>query len=200
MIDMKSRAYALTATLCAALALSACSSTRLGGSPVRSAAAAPVAPTPDPIEAIPSGPIEAAPLAPIQGQALPPVAGAPTAPGMTTPPAGGTDVAALPPAAPPAAAAAPTSRTAVVGNWTLRDASGNSCRIQLSSAPALDLYRASASGCSNQDLSKVNAWDYRDGEVYLYQTGGSVAARLRGSSSALSGVLAKSGAPLSLSR
>src|SRR3712207_7550977 len=37
----------------------------------------------------------------------------------------------------------------------------------LSSTPALDLYRASASGCSNQDLSRVNAWDYRDGEVYL---------------------------------
>ena len=48
--------------------------------------------------------------------------------------------------------------------------------------PALDLYRASASGCANQDLSRVNAWDYRDGEVYLYQTGGAVAARLRGSS------------------
>ncbi|MFD0460634.1 hypothetical protein ACFQY9_00660 [Microvirga aerilata] len=66
--------------------------------------------------------------------------------------------------------------------------------------PALDLYRASASGCSNQDLSKVNAWDYRDGEVYLYQTGGAVAARLRGSSASLSGVLAKSGAPLTLAR
>jgi len=118
------------------------------------------------------------------------------APGMT-PPSGGTDVAALPPAAPPAA---PASRTAMVGAWTARDASGGSCRVQLSSSPALDLYRASASGCSNQDLSKVNAWDYRDGEVYLYQTGGAVAARLRGSSSALSGVVAKSGAPLSMAR
>jgi len=119
------------------------------------------------------------------------------------PPGTGADIAGLPPAAPPsapAASAAPASRTAIVGNWTARDASGKSCRVQLSSAPALDLYRASASGCSNQDLSKVNAWDYRDGEVYLYQTGGAVAARLRGSSSALSGVLAKSGAPLSLSR
>ena len=65
---------------------------------------------------------------------------------------------------------------------------------------ALDLYRASASGCGNQDLSKVNAWDYRDGEVYLYQQGGAVAARLRGSSGALNGVLAKSGAPLTLAR
>lgn len=193
MIDMKRRASALTATLCAALALGACSSTRFGGSPVRAAAAAPA-----PIEAVPSGPVESAPLAPIEGQPLPPIAGstAPLGSGLT-PPAGGTDIAALPPALAPAA---PASRTAMVGNWTVRDAAGSSCRIQLSSSPALDLYRASASGCSNQDLSKVNAWDFRDGEVYLYQTGGSVAARLRGSSSALSGVLAKSGAPLSLSR
>jgi hypothetical protein len=87
----------------------------------------------------------------------------------------------------------------MVGNWSAQTSGGN-CRIQLSSSPSLDLYRASASGCSNQDLSRVNAWDYRDGEVYLYQTGGAVAARLRGSSASLSGVLAKSGAPLSLSR
>ena len=197
---MTPRAYALTVTLCAALALSACSSSRLGGSPVRGASAAPAL-TPAPaIEAVPSGPVEAAPLAPIEGQALPPIAGAPAPLGSDlNPPASGTDVAALPP--PPAPApAAPSSRTAMVGNWTVRDASGASCRVQLSSSPALDLYRASASGCSNKDLSKVNAWDFRDGEVYLYQTGGSVAARLRGSSSSLSGVLAKSGAPLSLAR
>lgn len=87
----------------------------------------------------------------------------------------------------------------MVGAWTARETSG-SCKVQLSSSPSLDLYRASTSGCSNQDLSKVNAWDYRDGEIYLYQTGGSVTARLRGSSSALSGALTKSGAPLSLSR
>ncbi len=87
----------------------------------------------------------------------------------------------------------------MVGNWSAQT-SGGSCRIQLSSSPALDLYRASASGCSNQDLSRVNAWDYRDGEVYLYQTGGAVAARLRGSSSSLSGALARSGAPLSMGR
>ena len=192
---MKSSFWIVTATLCSTLALGACTSSRIGGSPVRSAAAAPVV-NPDPVEAVPSGPIESAPLAPIEGQPLPPVAGAPMAPGMTPPP-GGTEIAALPPAAPPAA---PASRTAMVGAWTARDASGGSCRVQLSSSPALDLYRASASGCSNQDLSKVNAWDYRDGEVYLYQTGGAVAARLRGSSASLSGVLAKSGAPLSLSR
>lgn len=203
MIYMTRRGFALTATLFSVLALGACSSSRLGGfggSPVRSAAAGPVM---DPVEAVPSGPIESAPLAPIEGQPLPPVAGAPMAPGMTTPPTG-MEVAGLPPQAaapaPAPAPAAPSSRTAMVGNWTARDASGGTCRVQLSSSPALDLYRASASGCANKDLSRINAWDYRDGEVYLYQTGGSVAARLRGSSSSLSGVLAKSGAPLSLGR
>jgi hypothetical protein len=188
---MRRHGYALAATLCAVLALGACTSTRFGGAPVQSATAAPVL-DPEPVEAVPSGPVETAPLAPIEGQLLPPAAGAPMGPGMTPP--GGTEIAALPPAAPPA------SRTAMVGAWTARDASGGSCRIQLSSSPALDLYRASASGCSNQDLSRVNAWDYRDGEVYLYQTGGAVAARLRGSSSALSGAIAKSGAPLSMAR
>ena len=186
------------AVMCSALALGACTSTRLGGAPVRSANAAPIVEAP-PVEAVPSGPIETAPL--------PPVAGAPLAADPMAPPAGGTDIAGLPPAPPPptvsapapAAAPAPSSRTAMVGNWSVQT-SGGSCRIQLSSSPALDLYRASASGCSNQDLSRVNAWDYRDGEVYLYQTGGAVAARLRGSSASLSGVLAKSGAPLSLSR
>ncbi len=186
------------AVLCSALALGACSSTRLGGSPMRGANAAPIVEAP-PVEAVPSGPVEAAPL--------PPLAGAPLATDPMSPPPGGTDIAGQPPAPPPptiggpapAPAPAPSSRNAMVGNWSAQT-SGGSCRIQLSSSPSLDLYRASASGCSNQDLSKVNAWDYRDGEVYLYPTGGAVAARLRGSSSSLSGVLAKSGAPLSLAR
>ncbi|MBB3016998.1 hypothetical protein FHR70_000038 [Microvirga lupini] len=195
---MKTYHWLATAVMGSALALGACSSTRLGGPPARSANAASIVEAP-PVEAVPSGPIEAAPL--------PPVAGAPLPTDPMAPPAGGTDIAGLPPAPPPptvaapapAAAPAPSSRTAMVGNWSAQT-SGGSCRIQLSSSPSLDLYRATASGCSNQDLSRVNAWDYRDGEVYLYQTGGAVAARLRGSSGSLSGVLAKSGAPLSLSR
>jgi hypothetical protein len=72
--------------------------------------------------------------------------------------------------------------------------------VQLSSAPALDLYKASTSGCSNKDLARISAWEYRDGEVYLYQPGGAVAARLRGGSGSLEGVLAKSGAPLRMTR
>jgi hypothetical protein len=112
-------------------------------------------------------------------------------------------VASLPPPAaqpvtPPVVT--PSGRSSLVGSWTARDASGASCRVQLSSAPALDLYKASAANCGNKDLSRITAWDYRDGEVYLYQSGGAVAARLRGSGGSLDGVLAKSGAPLALTK
>jgi hypothetical protein len=94
-----------------------------------------------------------------------------------------------------------SSRDGVVGGWTAREATGGSCRVTLSSTPALDLYRANASGCANRDLQKVTAWDYRDGEVYLYQPGGSVAARLRVSDgSSLGGVIARSGAGISMTR
>lgn len=197
---MSRHILASVAALCAILAVGACSSARVGGyggQPVRSAAAAPTMTMEQPIEAVPSAPVTSEPLAPIEGQPLPPIGG------TLPPPSSPTDMASLPPvSAPETPAPAPvaTTRTAMVGNWTAKDASGGSCRIQLSSSPALDLYRASASGCANQDLSKINAWDFRNGEVYLYQQGGSVAARLRGSSGSLNGVLAKSGAPLTLAR
>lgn len=139
----------------------------------------------------------------------------PAAPGMpqqTPPPAapqpaevptlrgGGGQVATLG-GAPANARPAVSSRDGVIGNWTAKEATGISCRVQLSSAPALDLYRANAAGCANRDLQKVTAWDYRDGEVYLYQQGGSVVARLRTSSGgAMDGAITKSGAGLSLNR
>jgi hypothetical protein len=94
-----------------------------------------------------------------------------------------------------------SSRDGVIGNWTAQEATGGSCRVQLSSSPSLDLYRANATGCSNRDLQQVNAWDYRDGEVYLYQRGGSVVARLRvGSAGTMNGAITKSGAGLSMNR
>lgn len=130
-----------------------------------------------------------------QGQALPPAQG-------DVPPlrGGGGQVATLGQGAGSARGAA-TSRDSIIGNWTAREATGGSCRVQLSSSPALDLYRANASGCTNRDLQKVTAWDYRDGEVYLYQQGGSVVARLRAASGgAMNGAVTKSGAALSLNR
>lgn len=94
-----------------------------------------------------------------------------------------------------------SSRDGVIGGWTAREATGGNCKVTLSSSPALDLYRASAANCTNKELQKVTAWDYRDGEVYLYQPGGAVAARMRvNDGSSLSGSIARSGAGLSMSR
>lgn len=92
------------------------------------------------------------------------------------------------------------TRTSLVGSWNASEPGGGSCRVTLSSTPALDLYRASASGCSNQEVASVNAWDLRGSEVYLYKQGGSVAARLQASPGSMSGAIAQSGAPLTLSR
>ena len=182
----------LALVLFSVLALGACSSARFGDYGPMAGAPMGAAPMPEPVEPVPSGPITTEPLPPLDGAGG--VSGAPM----------GSDVAALPQPAPvqPVApvVAAPTGRSTLVGTWTARDAAGATCRVQLSSSPALDLYRASAANCANKDLSRVNAWDYRDGEVYLYQSGGTVAARLRGSGGSLSGALAKSGAPLTLAR
>ena len=190
-------AYAFAAALC--VTLGGCSSMRLGGfderPPVRAANPAPELTPSDPIDAAPSGAIASAPLAPIESQPLSPVGGSPMPSSSSAAPG---DVAALPQPSLPAPAA--PSRTAMVGNWILREASGESCRVQLSSSPALDLYKASAANCANKDLAKLNAWDYRNGEVYLYQRGGSVVARMRSSGSGLEGVLSKSRAPLSMAR
>lgn len=115
-----------------------------------------------------------------------------TSPGAVASLGGSGQVSAPPPVAAP-------SRTSMTGNWRAAEAAGDSCNITLSSAPSLDLYKASTSGCASQDLKAVNAWDLRGNEVYLYSRG-SVVARLRGSGSNFNGVLAKSGAPVKISR
>lgn len=175
------------------------------------------APAPAPVFAAPveSRPVVAdVPAVRPAPEPAPPLAPAPSPAPLALPSAPST--ASLPPASAPSgpidlrprglaqpapqAAAGGSSRSAVVGGWTARDATGSVCRVVLSSAPALDLYRASAGSCQNRDLSRVTAWDYRDGEVYLYQAGGTVAARLRTAGSALEGALSKSGAPLTMTR
>jgi Protease inhibitor Inh len=208
-----------------AAALSACETSRFSnplGSSARvssaPAARAPVNPngvrTLEPLAAEPTAPISAEPLAPIAGAPLPPI-GTPTTPEAALPigqQAGLPADATLPPVEKPKrqptpesiAAAQPTkapTRVGLIGTWAVQDtASGGKCRVQLSSSNTLDLYRASSSNCANKDIERVSAWDYRDGEVYLYQSGGAVVARLRPSGSAMSGALTKSGAPIGLSR
>ena len=198
--------------LCSILALTACGSARLGGpssrpTPVASARGTPVTNAPEPEFLEPGG---AAPAGSVSSEPLPPPPGTPgpiASLDPSLPPPGGPIIADVP--APEARPATPepqrvavvsSGRSAVVGGWTAREATGSTCRVTLSSSPALDLYRASAAGCQNRDLARVSAWDFRDGEVYLYQPGGTVAARLRTAGGSLEGALAKSGAPLALSR
>lgn len=213
----------------ASLALSACAgSGRFDGFPGLGGPSRPVqqAPEPEPAPmAIPrTGPVTSEPLPPptypgqpaaVPGAAPGTVIGSPSGPSDlpptipgAPPPTAGLPPPAGSPAIPPVASASPppspappsaSSSLASVGTWTARDATGRTCRVVLSSAATLDLNRASASGCANTDLQRINAWKQDGGEIYLYSAG-SVVARLRGGGGSLSGALSKSGAPLTLSK
>lgn len=221
----------------AALALSACGSSRLGGDlfggappPPRIAAAPPPATLePLPPAPPPSAPIDTQPLPPPSTPGIgspspipPPVAAQPVPVEAGLPPSDEDEVAPrgpvvarpgqiiqeggrTPPGAPgslppPSSPAVGVGRTSYTGGWTARDGTGDACKVQLSATPTLDLYKASSSGCRGGDLAKVNAWDYRDGEVFLYSAG-TVVARLKPDNPrSASGALARSGAPVTLSR
>lgn len=193
------RQYRSTIALLAlAAGLGACSSQRFDGPRVRGPG--PQAAIDNIAPAMPSGSVTSAPLAPPPGASAAPD-GAPIGAqaSIAPPPASNVipEPVVAPPPPPPVVA---SGRASVVGAWDAKDATGGSCKVTLSSAPALDLYKASAAGCPNKDLAKVTAWDFRDGEVYLYQQGGTVAARLRQGGGALDGALTKSGASLALVR
>ncbi len=194
-----------------ALGLAGCeSSTRLGnvfGS--QRVAARPIS-SPEPIIAAPTPQVDSAPLS------------APTGVGTAAPPSSdpnavaATDPNALPPVTPPPAPKPPTPRVAAVpppaessgptrssvtGNWSVSESAGGKCRATLSSAPALDLYKASTSGCSTKEMQRVTAWELRGNDIYLYESGGAVAARLQSAGgNNFNGATAKSGAPISLSK
>jgi len=176
--------------------------------------ATPAPPAAPQIDAAPAPRVEAAPLPPpVQSQSLPPpgMPADPTlaqpAPGTTPAGPGGITTPATP--APPQQASAPPpapadsgppTRSSVTGNWQAREASGGACRITLSSVSKLDLYGASTSGCQSKDLQKVTAWELRGEDVYLYEPGGTVAARLKARGGRMDGTLSKSGAPVVLSK
>ncbi len=165
---------------------------------------APDAPAPGPYGgygAPSSGPITAEPLPPPGGAVAPgPVATPGTVMDPNIPGGGGAVVAARPPEEPRAVTPPPAGRLGAVGTWRARDAAGGSCRLNLSSAQVLELNRASASSCANRDLARITAWENRDGEIYLYQPGGNVVARLRPGGEGYEGVLTKSGASISMAR
>lgn len=190
-----STAWRVGIVLALAGTLAACQSARFGQSPV-----APRAEVVQPLSpglAAPAGVVMAEPLAPPPGVEnlgeLPRMSGGVADLSGTT----GQRQAAL---SQPAPAPARLTRTSVVGTWNASEPGGGGCRVTLSSTPVLDLYRASASGCSNEEISKVNSWDLRGEEVYLYQQGGAVAARLQARSGSMQGVIARSGAPFGMSR
>jgi hypothetical protein len=212
-------------TAISALALAACeSSSRFGGGnsfPARSATnpqqpfipapTAPVATTnlPPPVSAQPlpspnlNPPLSGArPTAglPVPGQSMP------IDPDSDRPAPEPARVAAPPPVAPPITRPEPApvsgapTRTAVIGNWSAKEAAGNSCRVTLSSAPSLDLYKASSSGCQTRELQRVSAWELRGEEIYLYEPGGGVSARLKQSGRNFEGSAARTGAAVTLSK
>lgn len=188
---MPRRLLSTTACLALAASLSACGTSRFDSPrPRPQAALEPATP------ALPAGRVTSEPLAPPPGTSAAPVEPPPPSVAAAPSPVLEPEPLPLPPAPSPVVA---TGRSSVVGAWNATDASG-SCRVSLSSAPALDLYKASTSGCANKDLAKVSAWDFRDGEVYLYQPGGTVTARLRQAGGSLDGALSKSGAQLSMAR
>jgi len=206
------------------LTLAACeSSSRLGSlmpggggyaSPARTAPAAAPAP------------LTPAPSSTVESSSLPPPPGASTATADPQSPAAGPGQGATNGAAPganptpglnapgnaprvnppqvattPAAPAPAPTQSRLVGNWSVAESSGSTCRITLSSAPKLDLYGAGTAGCQSKELQRVNAWELAGSEVILYEPGGGVVARLRqAGAQSYSGATAKSGAPVTLSK
>lgn len=92
----------------------------------------------------------------------------------------------------------PQRPSSYAGMWKANVGSA-SCRIQLSSVPSLDLYKASAQGCSSNALKTVNGWSIRENQVILFSRG-QVVARLSGAEAALSGRLNGSEAEVTMTR
>ncbi len=102
-------------------------------------------------------------------------------------------------ASPPGIIKPPSRPSAYAGTWKATDGKGNSCKVQLSSVSALDLYKASTIGCSDSVLSSVNAWSFRDSNIILFSKG-QVVARLSGEEASLAGTLNGSGNHIKMSR
>ncbi|WP_230533120.1 AprI/Inh family metalloprotease inhibitor [Microvirga roseola] len=94
---------------------------------------------------------------------------------------------------------APRHASSYAGIWKAVDDKGSACKVQLSSTPVLDLYKASASGCRNSALASVNAWTFGDNNVVLYSRG-RVIARMSGAEAALAGTLSGSDGAVTMTR
>jgi hypothetical protein len=99
---------------------------------------------------------------------------------------------------PPGVFSSPRRASSYAGTWKAVVGT-SSCRVQLSSAPSLDLYKASTQGCTNNALDKVNGWSFREEKILLFSRG-EVVARLSGQEASLEGTTSASGTPIQLSR
>jgi Protease inhibitor Inh len=130
---------------------------------------------------------------------LGPVSAPAAAPAMIESPPSPASHAGLPEqASPPGTFAAPHRASSYAGTWKATVGS-TTCRVQLSSTPSLDLYKASPQGCSDNTLRQVNGWSFRDGQIVLFSRG-EVVARLTGAEAALEGAVSGSRTPLKMSR
>jgi hypothetical protein len=93
----------------------------------------------------------------------------------------------------------PARASSYAGTWKARDAENRTCNVQLSSSPALDLYKASAKGCRNTHLESVNAWSFGDNKIQLFARGNTV-AYLNGSEASLTGTFAADQQRLEMTR
>lgn len=101
-------------------------------------------------------------------------------------------------ASPPGVFTSPRRASSYSGTWKAAVGS-SSCRIQLSSVPSLDLYKASTQGCSHEGMRSVNGWSFRDDQVLLFSRG-KVIARLTGAEAALNGKLSGSDIDVTMTR
>lgn len=95
---------------------------------------------------------------------------------------------------------APLARISFAGSWSATKPDGSSCRITLSMAGSGNTLNASTSGCTHPELENVSGWELRGDTVLLYRAGQSVAARLLAVPGSMSGLIAGSGQPVTLSR
>jgi hypothetical protein len=101
--------------------------------------------------------------------------------------------------APPGVFTAPRRASSYAGTWKTTDGKGGTCLIHLSSVASLDLYKASTSKCSIENLRDVNTWSFQNNSVALFSRGAEI-AQLTGSEAALDGSLSKAAAPLKMTR
>ena len=99
---------------------------------------------------------------------------------------------------PPGVFTPPQRASSYAGGWTAR-IGASSCKVQLSTVPSLDLYKASTQGCNQDAMRSVNGWSFRENQVVLFSRGQPV-ARLSGAEAALTGTLNSSGSDIRMSR